>query len=46
MSNSTIKKLSNVFIAIAGNRLQLADVLFDDKIHEIQFKNHPPVEWK
>ena len=46
MSNSTIKKLSNVFIAIAGNQLQLADVFFDDKIHEIRFKNHPPLEWK
>jgi allantoinase len=46
MSKTAVKKLSNVFIAIAGNRLQLADVLFDDKIQEIRFKNHPPVEWK
>jgi allantoinase len=46
MSKPLVKKLSNVFIAIAGNQLQLADVFFDDKIHEIRFKNHPPLEWK
>jgi allantoinase len=46
MSKSAVKKLSNVFIAAAGNKLQLADVLFDDKIREIRFKNYLPLEWK
>jgi allantoinase len=45
MSNDFLKILSDVFISTGGNQMQLVDVSFDQKIHQIMPRLHRTVEW-
>lgn len=45
MTDQSLKVLSNVFISVGENQLQLADVLFDQKISQILPRLHRTIEW-
>lgn len=40
-----MKRIKNIFINTERNKLKLADILFDDKIFEIQYHHTNSIEW-